>query len=124
MRKAQLAATATKTSRKATTTNYAESPTPNLLDPRRRASSISILSHIIPHTEEKLKQCNECQVKFSPKWWTQEMEGGEEVLLCHKCHWRNTHLNEDVEMKEGENEVAGKVIPVGLVDHDSHQLAV
>ena len=129
MRKAQLVATATKTSRKVTTTAHAESPTPNLHDPKRRASSISTLSHILPFNDERPKQCNQCQVRFSPKWWLQKPEGDEEVLLCHKCHWQETH-SEDVEMNGvekapsekalSEQEATGMVVPDGSVSQDMH----
>src|SRR5579862_2560115 len=114
MRKAQLAATATKTSRKANAPN-ADSPTPTIPDPRRRASSISTFSHILPSSEEKVKECRECRVKFSPKWWPQNSEAGEEVLFCHKCHWRLTYSGNDVNSNGKENEASGKAIPDGLV---------
>ena len=88
MRKAQLAATATKTSRRPTGPAHADSPAPNMIEMKRRASSISTLSHLFHPTDEKAKQCNKCHVKFSPRWWAAEIVGpDEDKLLCHKCHW-------------------------------------
>lgn len=38
--------------------------------------------------EEKVKQCDKCHVKFSPRWWPAGIGGlDEDKLLCHKCHW-------------------------------------
>lgn len=84
MRKAQLAASATKTSRRPNGTT--DSPGPNFPDHlKRRASSIST-SHVQQSVDgEKGKQCGQCRVKFSPIWWP--AESGVESVLCHKCHW-------------------------------------
>jgi len=88
MRKAQLAATATKTSRRPAGPAHADSPVPSMFDMKRRASSISTLSHLLHPMEEKVKQCDKCHVKFSPKWWPAGIAGpNEDKLLCHKCHW-------------------------------------
>jgi len=83
MRKAQLAATATKTSRRQT--HHASSPPPNLLDPWiRRASSISTASQMWQPLE--MKKCMNCNVGFSPVWWP--IHGSvQSRWLCHKCHW-------------------------------------
>jgi len=120
MRKAQLAATATKTSRRTNLPGHAESPALNALDyAKRRASSISTLSNVFQPLEEKVKQCSNCRVKFSPKWWSQKSETEEEILLCHKCHWRVNHVENDVNIDGGETEAIGKVIPEGLGGQDS-----
>ena len=57
---------------------------------KRRASSITSISHLVhPQVEEKVKQCDNCRVKYSPIWWPMGGGLGEEDgrLLCHKCHW-------------------------------------
>ena|SRR5271163_3005998 len=78
MRKAQLAATATKTSRR----HHASSPPPGFLDPwPRRASSISNISQMWQPLD--LRRCHDCYIGFSPVWWPIEHDR----LLCHKCHW-------------------------------------
>jgi hypothetical protein len=89
MRKAQLAATATKTSRRPAGPTHADSPIPSMLEMKRRASSISTLSHLLHPMDEKVKECDKCHVKFSPRWWPAGIIAGpdEDKLLCHKCHW-------------------------------------
>jgi hypothetical protein len=84
MRKAQLAASATKTSRRPNGM-ATDSPGPNFPDHlKRRASSIST-SHVQQSVDgEKIKQCGRCHVNFSPIWWPAESE---DSVLCHKCHW-------------------------------------
>jgi hypothetical protein len=100
MRKAQLAATATKTSRRPNGLHHADSPAPGAtLDLKRRASTMSTLSHLL-HPTEDVRQCDKCHIKFSPKWWpVAETELDEEKVLCHKCHWKiaaqNGHKNEE-----------------------------
>src|ERR1700676_3198729 len=81
MRKAQLAATATRTSRRPNGWN--DSPAP-MQDQRRRASSISALSYLQQFSdgEVKIKQCGKCHVKFSPIWWPAETDIS---FLCQKC---------------------------------------
>jgi hypothetical protein len=101
MRKAQLTATATKTSRRISTLNHANSPAPNGSDQTklvRRASTISTISQCAYSAEEKLKSCDKCQIKFSPKWWPLEtaLEGDELKLLCQKCHWGFDRAKRDV----------------------------
>ena len=97
MRKAQLTATATKTSRRPN--HHTGSPTPSSLADlsKRRASSISTVSQIWqPH---EIKQCDHCHVKFSPVWWPVDSD----KLLCHKCHWnivRNGNGESAVQAKE------------------------
>jgi hypothetical protein len=97
MRKAQLAATATKTSRhqkhQPTTT---ASPPPSLPDGKRRPSELSSNSGFgVPAVESA---CEQCRVRFSPVWWDSE-DGG---VLCHKCHWGKTHgAGEGVNGQEG-----------------------
>jgi hypothetical protein len=96
MRKAQLAATATKTSRRPIGPAYATSPAPSMQDqPKRRASSISTTSQFLPQVEEKMKQCHKCHVKFSPIWWPADksQEPGDSKILCHKCHWAIVQVN-------------------------------
>lgn len=96
MRKAQLAATATKTSRKQMGIVQSSSPAPSMPDQlKRRASEISTMSQLLQQAEEKVKQCEKCHVKYSPIWWPmdhmQDLE--EHRLLCHKCHWVIVHGN-------------------------------
>jgi hypothetical protein len=97
MRKAQLAATATKTSRRPNGATFAISPAPSSQDfSKRRASSISTLSQLL-QPEEKVKQCEKCHVKFSPMWWPADSkEPDEHRVLCHKCHWSIIHGNTSV----------------------------
>lgn len=92
MRKAQLVATATKTSRRLNGPPPTISPAPSLQDhSKRRASSISTMSQLL-QGEEKPKQCEKCQVKFSPMWWpVDDKESDELRVLCHKCHWVVIH---------------------------------
>ena len=98
MRKAQLAATATKTSRRPNGLAYADSPAPSIpYDLKRRASSISTLSHLLHPAEDK-RQCDKCQVEFSPKWWSRN-GSDEDKVWCHKCHWR-THIQRNHEALE------------------------
>ena len=90
MRKAQLAATATKTSRRQIGPAHAGSPAPSITDQlKRRASEISTMSQLLLQAEEKVKQCEKCHVRFSPIWWPVEHGEGvdERKLWCHKCHW-------------------------------------
>ena len=93
MRKAQLSATATKTSRRQIGPAHSGSPAPSIPDqPKRRGSEISTVSQLL-QAEEKVKQCEKCHVRFSPVWWP--VEHGEEVdehkSVCHKCHWGIIH---------------------------------
>jgi hypothetical protein len=85
-------ATATKTSRRLNGPTLAISPAPSSQDQlKRRASSISTMSQLL-HVEEKVKQCEKCQVKFSPIWWPADnKETDEHRVLCHKCHWGIIH---------------------------------
>jgi hypothetical protein len=107
MRKAQLAATATKTSRKqALSLPHTASPPPSLPDlTKRRNSEISLISSY-PSSEGKVKACEKCRVRFSPFWWPWEGR-----VLCHKCHWSLTH-EADV---EGEASPLANGMSVGLV---------
>jgi hypothetical protein len=100
MRKAQLAATATKTSRRQNGPGHGGSPAPSIQEiQKRRASSITSISHLLHPVEEKVKQCDKCRVKYSPIWWPMDGRSAEEGgrLLCHKCHWgvqrANGHVN-------------------------------
>src|SRR5208282_3529518 len=96
MRKAQLAATATKTSRRQMGTVQSTSPAPIMPDQlKRRASEISTMSQFLQQAEEKVKQCEKCHVKYSPIWWPMDhMQDFErDRLLCHKCHWDIFHGN-------------------------------
>src|SRR5271155_1913550 len=112
MRKAQLAATATKTSRRQNGPAHAVSPAPSLLDnSRRRASSISTMSQFLQQVEEKVKQCDKCHVKFSPMWWPMGSE--EDKLLCHKCHWGVVHASGNVN-GDGSTNGNDKVLPNGI----------
>jgi hypothetical protein len=117
MRKAQLAATATKTSRRP---NGVGDPD-GYADPlRRRASSISTLSHVHPEGEVKVKQCDKCHVKFSPIWWPADSEEG---VLCHKCHWAmkrgNVNGNGIVKENASENVVLSNGVDGGQSPHVS-----
>ena len=90
MRKAQLAATATKMFRRPNGPTHSGSPMPNIQEiQKRRASSITSISHLLHPLEEKVKQCDKCRVKFTPIWWSLENSAGgkDGRLLCHKCHW-------------------------------------
>jgi hypothetical protein len=96
MRKAQLAATATKASRRPNGLHHADSPGPGAThDLKRRASTMSTVSHLLYSTED-VRQCDKCHIKFSPKWWpVAETERDEEKVLCHKCHWSTAVQNEE-----------------------------
>jgi hypothetical protein len=108
MRKAQLAATATKTSRRQNGQHaHSGSPAPSMSDQyKRRVSEISTTSQFIQQAEEKTKQCEKCRVKFSPFWWLVDpnQESDDRTQLCHKCHWVLVHgksvINGDVK-REG-----------------------
>ena len=94
MRKAQLAATATKTSRRQIGPAHAGSPAPSIPDQlKRRPSEISTMSQLLLQAEEKVKQCEKCHVRFSPIWCPVEQgkEIDERKLLCHRCHWGIIH---------------------------------
>lgn len=90
MRKAQLAATATKTSRRQICPALSSSPAPGVPDQlKRRGSETSTMSQLLQQAEEKIKQCEKCHVRFSPRWWpaAHGEDIDEHTLLCHKCHW-------------------------------------
>ena len=121
MRKAQLAATATKTSRRQNGAHaHSGSPAPSMSDQyKRRASEISATSQLIQQVEETTKQCEQCRVKFSPYWWPVDVkqESNNRKLLCHKCRWVIVHgksvINGDVK-REGS-------LPNGINrSHDTH----
>src|SRR5271163_2268372 len=81
MRKAQLAATATKTSRRQNGPAHTGggSPAPSIQEiQKRRASSITSISHLLYPVEDKVKQCDKCRVKYSPIWWPVDGDLGEE----------------------------------------------
>ena len=113
MRKAQLAATATKTSRKPAPSLHTASPPPNLPDlQKRRTSEISSISTFYPASEEKIKQCEKCRVRFSPVWWP--LEGDDGRVLCHKCHWS---LIDEVDGVNGADGKASRAVNGILVGH-------
>ena len=104
MRKAQLAATAAKISRKQIGLTHSGSPAPSIPDQlKRRGSEISTMSQLLQQAEEKVKQCEKCHVRFSPIWWP--VEHGKDVdehkLLCHKCHWGIIHGGNSVVNGDG-----------------------
>ena len=104
MRKAQLTATATKTSRRTVHNNSADSPAPSVVDLlKRRMSNVSVMSHGMNVGEERITQCSKCAGRFSPKWWC--VDGSDDDVLCHKCYWRENHgeedEDEDVEITNG-----------------------
>lgn len=101
MRKAQLAATATKTSRR----NYPAhgvSPTPGLIhDPLKRGpSSISTITQLVPTAEEKQKSCGKCDVKYSPVWWPRSQMLQDASVLCHQCNWESGSRHDDHKPEE------------------------
>lgn len=108
MRKAQLAATATKTSRRQNHPTHSGSPAPSMSDQfKRRASEISTMSQLL-QAEEKIKQCEKCHVKYSPIWWPiDHMQESDErnKLLCHKCNWGIIHAKSVV---NGDGSASGK----------------
>lgn len=119
MRKAQLAATATKTSRRQIGPAHSHSPAPSMPDQfKRRPSEISMMSQFQQQLEEKVKQCEQCHVKYSPIWWP--MDHGQELddqnLLCHQCHWGIVHGNDVVNGDSGlrANGTAENSLPNGI----------
>jgi len=114
MRKAQLAATATKTSRKLVPSLHTASPPPNLPDlQKRRTSEISSTSAFYPSSEEKIKQCEKCRVRFSPVWWS--LKGDDGRVLCHKCQWGLIHNAGQMTGPDGRASPVVNGIPVGLL---------
>jgi hypothetical protein len=104
MRKAQLAATATKTSRRQIGFTYSGSPPPGIPDQlKRRPSEMSTISQLLQPAEEKVKQCENCHVRFSPIWWPvgHGKTVDEHKLLCHKCHWGIIHDGNSVVNGDG-----------------------
>ena len=51
------------------------------------------MSQLLQQAEEKIKQCEKCHVRFSPRWWpaARGEDIDEHTLLCHKCHWGIIH---------------------------------